>query len=61
VGPSALSKGGTGDHDARVPADVSALVAWGLVLVVLITAAVAIGRLTARLLLRATGSRADRR
>jgi hypothetical protein len=39
-----------------MPADWPALVAWGLLLIVLITTAVAIGRLTARLFLRASGT-----
>lgn len=44
-----------------MPIDWLALGGWGLLLVVLVVAAVLIGRLTARLFLRATGTRADRR
>jgi hypothetical protein len=39
-----------------VPSDWVALVAWGLLLIVLVSAAVAIGRLTARLFLRASAT-----
>jgi hypothetical protein len=39
-----------------VPSDWAALVAWGLLLIVLITTAIAMGRLTARLFLRASGT-----
>jgi hypothetical protein len=44
-----------------VPMDWAALASWGLLLIVLTSAAVAIGRLTARLFLRATGVRPDQR
>ncbi len=47
--------------DAGVPIDWLALSGWGLLLVALVVAAVLIGRLTARLFLRATGTRAERR
>lgn len=47
--------------DAGVPADALVLLGWGLVLLALTAAAFLIGRLTARLFLRATGARIDRR
>jgi hypothetical protein len=47
--------------DARVPAEPLALVGWATLFVVLVLAAILIGRLTARFFLRATGTRAERR
>lgn len=44
-----------------MPADWLALSGWSLFLAALVVAAVLIGRLTARLFLRATGSRGERR
>ncbi len=47
--------------DARVPAELLALVGWAALFVVLVLAAILIGRFTARFFLRATGTRAERR
>jgi hypothetical protein len=50
-----------GADDATVAGDLLAPIWWGALLLVFVIAAILIGRLTARLFLRATGARLDKR
>jgi hypothetical protein len=61
AGPSALTAPDTLADDAVVPIQWLAVSGWGLLLIVLLGAAVLIGLVAARLFLRATDAQSERR
>lgn len=60
-GPSALWCPTGRADDAAVSADALVFIGWAILFAVLVGAAMVIGQITARFLLRATESRADKR